>query len=502
MSNIDSNELELLKEAINKAEQFKGKIKMRSPNIKKILSILEKFIINKKLICYGGTAINNILPKKDQFYNKDIELPDYDVFSPNALDNIKEIADIFSNNGYTEIEAKSGMHVGTYKLYINFLPILDLTQLNEVIYNNIKKDSLKVNNILYAPPNFLRMSMYGELSKPFGDNSRWEKVLKRLIVLNKNYPIKLSCKSNNLFRHPNLNIDENIFTIINNYIIKKKLVFFGGYATSLYRKYMPDRIKNKLNSHPIMDVLSKNILSTINDIKNLLKSHKINIIKHNGIDDLINEHYEIKVNNVTVLFLYSPLACHSYNSIKYKNKVVRIASIDTMFSFYLLFIYLGREYFDVNRILCMVKYLFMLQNKNRLKNKGLLRRFNLSCYGDQEEIEDIKSKKAEMYKKLKNNKRSIEYKKWFLKYVPKTKKTKSKTKSNTKSKSKKTNKNTKTKSNTKLKSKKTNKNTKTRSNTKLKIMTKPNKNTKTKSNTKMKIMTKPNTIKPNTLNNK
>ena len=99
MSNIDESEIQLLKEAITKAEQFKGKIKMRSPNIKKILSILEKYIIKKKLICYGGTAINNILPKKDQFYNKDIELPDYDVFSPNAINDIKEIADCFSKNG-------------------------------------------------------------------------------------------------------------------------------------------------------------------------------------------------------------------------------------------------------------------------------------------------------------------------------------------------------------------------------------------------------------------
>jgi hypothetical protein len=38
-----------------------------------------------------------------------------------------------------------------------------------------------------------------------------------------------------------------------------------------------------------------------------------------------------------------------------------------MFFIYLLFIYLGRNYFDVNKILCMVKYLFDKLNKNRLK---------------------------------------------------------------------------------------------------------------------------------------
>ncbi len=34
------------------------------------------------------------------------------------------------------------------------------------------------------------MNMYLELSRPAGDISRWEKVLKRLILLNKNYPLK------------------------------------------------------------------------------------------------------------------------------------------------------------------------------------------------------------------------------------------------------------------------------------------------------------------------
>jgi hypothetical protein len=59
-----------------------------------MLTIVENFIIRKKLICYGGTAINNILPKYAQFYKRDIEIPDYDFFSENALEDAKELADI------------------------------------------------------------------------------------------------------------------------------------------------------------------------------------------------------------------------------------------------------------------------------------------------------------------------------------------------------------------------------------------------------------------------
>ena len=51
------------------------------------------------------------------------------------------------------------------------------------------KRSFDVQGIYYAPINYLRMSMYLELSRPKGDVGRWEKVLKRLGLLNKNYPL-------------------------------------------------------------------------------------------------------------------------------------------------------------------------------------------------------------------------------------------------------------------------------------------------------------------------
>ena len=39
-----------------------------------------------------GTAINNILPVKDQFYDKELELPDYDFYSKNPVEDAKELA--------------------------------------------------------------------------------------------------------------------------------------------------------------------------------------------------------------------------------------------------------------------------------------------------------------------------------------------------------------------------------------------------------------------------
>jgi hypothetical protein len=73
-------EMSILRLAVDKAEENTAKRVVSSPEIKSIIEIVENFIKKKNLICYGGTAINNILPKHDQFYNKELEIPDYDFF--------------------------------------------------------------------------------------------------------------------------------------------------------------------------------------------------------------------------------------------------------------------------------------------------------------------------------------------------------------------------------------------------------------------------------------
>ena len=100
MTNTIDTELSILRNAVDKIDKIKGKIKMNSKTIFSIIEIIEQFIINKNLICYGGTAINNILPKHAQFYNKEYEVPDYDFYSSNALDDAKELADIYFKEGY------------------------------------------------------------------------------------------------------------------------------------------------------------------------------------------------------------------------------------------------------------------------------------------------------------------------------------------------------------------------------------------------------------------
>jgi hypothetical protein len=103
-----------------------------------------------------------------------------------------------------------------------------------------------------------------------------------------------------------------------------------------------------------------------------------------------------------------------------KGQKVKIATIDTMLSFYLAFLYAERPYYNEfsERILCMSKFLFEVQQKNRLKQKGLLRRFSIICYGHQESVEEMRSQKAAKYKELKQTKNKKDLEEWFLNYKP------------------------------------------------------------------------------------
>ena len=512
-------ELSILRNAVDNIEKKTGYTLLNNPSIKNIIEIVEQFLRDRKLICYGGTAINNILPLEDQFYDKKVELPDYDFYSPDPLKDAKDLADIYYNNGYEEVEAKAGMHPGTFKVFVNYIPVADITYLVDDIYKNIKKRAIVVDNIYYTPVNYLRMSMYLELSRPQGDVSRWEKVLKRLSLLNKHYPLKgKNCNKEEiqrLFQYGtkktivnanasskgtskansisitqsilsntnsntknellnNLtNVESEIFTTTRDTLVAQGCIFFGAYANRMILKQHPKINKIPVPRIPDFDVLSLEPENTARIIKERLTDigiKGIKTIKRPGVGEIIAPHYEVKVGNETLVFIYEPLACHSYNILRTGGKKVRIATIDTMLSFYLSFAFVDRKYYKENRILCMSEYLFDVQQKNRLSQKQLLKRFTLDCYGNQMTKEKMRAEKSDRYKELKNSKNKKDYEWYFLRYIPSEN-------------------NEFNVSKTQKKKKQTNKQTKKQTNKQTKKQTKKSKTLKTKNKTKNKSKT-------------
>jgi hypothetical protein len=418
-------ELAILRHAVDESEKIQGQKIANSDDIKKMIQILETFLIEKRTICYGGTAINNILPKFAQFYNKDIEIPDYDFFSADALAHAKELADIYYAAGYAEVEAKSGVHHGTYKVFVNFIPIADITYIQPDIFNELYKEAITVAGIKYAPPNFLRMSMYLELSRPAGDVSRWEKVFKRLVLLNRYHPMSTIKKCNPIeFKKTlksNSSRSEELYYTVRDSFIEQGAVFFGGYATSLYSKYMTKEKQQLFKKVPNFDVLAEEPERFSLIVREKLAEKgftDVREVKHEEIGEIIPERIEIMVGKDSIAMIYYPIGCHNYNTIQSGQQEIKIATMDTMLSFYLAFIY-AKEYSGFrDRIMCMAQFLFDIEKRNRLEQKGILKRFSLTCIGKQPTLENIRAMKADKFKELANNRNSEEYQMWFLRYNP------------------------------------------------------------------------------------
>jgi hypothetical protein len=225
--------------------------------------------------------------------------------------------------------------------------------------------------------------------------------------------------------------ETDIYNIVRNVFIKNHAVFFGGYANILYSRYMPKHQRRIVQKIPDFDILSEDPRELCEAVVRELTAHKytdVKYTKHAGIGEVISEHYDIRIGDEVIAFLYKPLACHSYNTIRINGdgdggaggggESIRIATIDTMLSFYLAFIYADRVYYDVSRILCMSQFLFDVQQHNRLKQTGLLRRFSINCYGKQPTLESMRFEKTDKYEELKGKRDSREFEEWFLRYIP------------------------------------------------------------------------------------
>lgn len=407
----------ILYKAIEENEKIQKKNKKKNVE-DDMFQIIKKFINENGLVCYGGIAINAILPKDKQFYDESIDIPDYDFFSPNALEHAKQLAKIFALNHYENVEAKSAVSIGTYKVFVNFIPVADITQLDEEVFLKIQKNATLKDDVYYAPDTYLRMSLYQELSRPYGDISRWEKIYNRLTLLNETKPFfyEVNLNQNHIIYN-----DENdkIYKQLTTLCQKNEFVVFGDYGLSFYKLFFPSKYIKQIDEYKIKQIYV--LIPDVNELLKQLDKTTINykVIKYEKEYKFLNSFYEIQINEHSFMYVFQTNSCQSYNKIKYKNKFYNIATIDTILS-----IYYALEYIDVStlHIPTLLSYCYLLEQIHSNNKTNVLRRFHLPCIGTQETIEDIRKDKNKKYKLYRKNKTSKEYQKYFFKYIPKTRK--------------------------------------------------------------------------------
>jgi len=378
-----------------------------NPEVKKMIKIVQEFIETHRVMCYGGTAINNLLPPKDQFYDYSVEIPDYDFFSETPQIHSAKLADRLANAGFASVEVKPGVHLGTFKVFADYIGVADISHMDPEMFKKLWSESIVKNKIHYVPPNFLRMSMYLELSRPKGDVSRWKKVYDRLQLLNKHYPLTCPAGSEKVSDEY---LDEDTRLHIRTIMESEKVVLLGFNASMMQDK-TPKKWKLPLDLLATPEKrtdLTKRIMHTFG---NPVKSHDFP-----AYEELMPPRTDIMDDKKNVLVrIYETQACHSYHQTP---SGLMVASIPTLLQFFLSTLYAPKEFLESKpeqRFLCTAEHLVNLANGSNRKYKILT---PLSCIGTQKDLVSMMADKSEKFKVLMGNRESREFLELFFSYRP------------------------------------------------------------------------------------
>ena len=380
---------------IAKASEFAqskiDNIAAHNDNILKAIGVIEEFLRKKHRLCYGGQAINAHLPSRYKIYDPDTSVPDYDFFTSDQHNDIINIYKDLKNAGFIQIDVREGMHEGTVKIYVDYVPVADITAINPKLYKMLSTREFKTDGISYLDANTLRMLMYLELSRPRGEVTRWPKVFERLTLFNEFIPVR-SCRVTKQL-YGGLNSNQLQFAV--NFIIKNKRVFAGADLLDFYNTSLR---KRKLNTkwifttkkpiifyspEPEMDAnLIRAEFKFMSDKTVSIKSYS-----SKGID-IIPSMKIISLDKNVAVFIISETGCNSYFSIPVKNESIRIASMDTLITLYFS---LGlASYFDMGSMECLANKLVGISLQARSNpSKFPLPFISIKCTGHQPSLPSL-----------------------------------------------------------------------------------------------------------------
>lgn len=381
-----------LEEVIDEAQRRIDVETAHNPELRRAIHIVEDFLKRRGRVCYGGQAINAQLPEKDQFYNPELSLPDYDFFTPEAKKDVEDLLDSFKKAGFTEISKRIGMHDGTTKIYVNYTAVADVSSLIPDFYHTIHKKSRVVNGIHYADPVFLRMMMYLEISRPRGEVERWTKVYERLKIFDMAHPLTPCKKALSITQS---RAAEKARPILVRYMIKNRRVFMGADIHMAYKAATAASTRTTFllkGSAPVV-FLSPNADLDADVLKDSTMSRKELIIGYQGILPAMAALYH---GDSLICLIVQEEACHSIVTLPLtKQRHLRAASPETLLTF-LIGLYYRADHLLMSEqaLLCWMRKYIDISDRYKAKPTKLIPAFSIECSGYQTTFASLLRAKA------------------------------------------------------------------------------------------------------------
>jgi hypothetical protein len=371
------------------------------------VEVVERFLRKKHRICYGGQAMNMHLPKEHKFYDPETSLPDYDFLTPDGKGDVATLTKALKAAGFTEVSDRQGIHEGTTKIYVNFIAVADVTEINPLFYDIIKERTVEMDGITYMDADTLRMMMYLELSRPRGEVDRWEKVFERLLLLNKYVKPRLCKKAASadaLTEKASRGVPFKIRQKIINYCIEEQRMLAGADIIDYYRY----RLKKPIHIHWIFKARGPVLLYSSMPEEDIKKLHErttgaLVFKKYTAEAEFFPLVYIGYTGESPAVAIIQETACHAYNTVSMSDgRALRIASLDTLITLYLSFLFRSslQELF-LKPIGCIVEQMIQLQTLYRNRPNAPFPFISIECSGHQKSFASLLREKVARIKRIK-----------------------------------------------------------------------------------------------------
>lgn len=443
---------------------------MKDKNLPNPYNVVRDFIMAKGLKLYGGQALHEHLDQFDAGIYEKYQLPDYDVFSPDAWNHAKELADLFHQMGYDYVEAKASIANDekhqTYKVGVDFFFMLDVTQVgcprdefmsgkcgncgndrkgkcidvfnripaNDLNYYQDEKgdileykqvydyktdESLYPESFFVCSPDWLKTSMYYESSVPLADPSRTTKVATRLKKFNEFFEFNHdTCKPNKKFTKELTPLSKNVLTTSADILKKQKVIHYGSSAYNYFTEGTELETTQSLvdfevySHHAKID--SSELVEKLNKKFKKSKFYVIERVQYWKGSDVNNFLVIAELPSIKprVLVRYTQYSsCMPY----IKHKGLRYATIDRI-KYILYQSIMFKDILDAGQpknYACILSRILKAEEEylGKFKKPGKFRRFITKCEGEEINriVENLKKFGDEKAKLLKNTTFILDY---------------------------------------------------------------------------------------------
>lgn len=388
--------MENLKEIIQEEEIKDTRSKLEK--FEKLFDIMKDFFKKRKIIIYGGAAMNMHLPKEHKIYTDD-DFPDFDCFSCCPKKDAEDLSNLFAKNNYKYIEIKYAMHDGTYKIYVDFEPICDITKLSKKNHAILFKQASLIDGYYVTSVRHLKSASYLELAIPKSSLFRWQKVIQRIKLMENEFRNNKSSFSMKSLQFISFNDKVNkCIKEMTSYAIENNLVLAGNTAIQYYLS-SDNSIETEptsfmlTNSSGVFQCLSDDMKTTVDKLKKCVEKHNFkNIQVREEHQDFITPYTKIYVTYFDDKYTFERIKLnlctvysaneHCYSYVKESDK--RVVSIFFLLHIMYHSLYIKEE--DIDRV--NIKNII-----NTLIKKINVNHFKTECYGTEVSMNEIRRKR-------------------------------------------------------------------------------------------------------------